>query len=192
MMRLAGQAQYRRSRLNSNVRPHSPMLQPPIHWVKDIAPLRLALMPKPRGGEDLEDEVRAWRDAGLDEVVSLLESQEVRELELKTEASLCAEHGIAFRSYPIADRGVPSSKRQAYEFIDQLHRSLLAGNAMAIHCRAGIGRTGLLAGCLLHLVGVPRSDVLHVLSRARGVTVPDTIEQVKWVESFASERRSAA
>ena len=168
------------------------MFKPTIHWVKDIAPLRLALMPKPRGGEDLKDEIRAWRSAGLDTVVSLLESHEVRQLELRMEANFCAQHGIAFRSYPITDRGTPSSKRQTHEFIDQLHGSLLAGKAVAIHCRAGIGRTGLVAGCLLHLIGVPRSDVFHMLSRARDVAVPDTVEQIKWVEAFAGERRSAA
>ena len=168
------------------------MFKPSVHWVKDIAPLRLALMPKPRGGEDLEDEVCAWRSAGLDTVVSLLESDEVRELELRMEANFCAQHGIAFHSYPITDRGTPSSKRRAHEFIDQLHGTLLAGRAVAIHCRAGIGRTGLVAGCLLHLIGVPRSDVFQMLSRARGVAVPDTIEQIKWVDAFAEERRSAA
>jgi protein-tyrosine phosphatase len=168
------------------------MLQSPLYWVKDIVPLRLALMARPRGGDDLEDEVRSWRESGLDTVVSLLESAEVRELELKLEASFCARHGIDFQSYPITDRGTPSLKRKAHEIIDLLHGQLLNGKAVAIHCRAGIGRTGLIAGCLLHLVGVQRTDIFRVLSRARGVAVPDTTEQVHWVEAFASERRSAA
>jgi protein-tyrosine phosphatase len=68
--------------------------------------------------------------------------------------------------------------------LDQLHSEILQGKAVAIHCRAGIGRTGLVAGCLLHLLGVPGKDIFRVLSRSRGVAVPDTAEQAEWVERY--------
>ena len=41
-------------------------------------PGRLAIVPRPRGGDWLEDEVRAWREAGVDIVVSALEADEER------------------------------------------------------------------------------------------------------------------
>jgi protein tyrosine/serine phosphatase len=62
---------------------------------------------------------------------------------------------------------------------------------VAIHCRAGIGRTGLVAGCLLHLLQVPYEDIFHLLSRSRGLAVPDTAAQVEWVAKYAHTRPEA-
>jgi len=160
------------------------VFEPSVHWVGGIEPHRLAVMPRPRGGEWLSEEVAAWREAGIGTVVSLLEGHEVRDLDLTAEPVLCAEHGIDFCSFPIVDRGIPSSPRKLSETLVQLHGQLVQGRAVAIHCRAGIGRTGLVAGCLLHMLQVPYDEIFHLLSRARGVAVPDTSEQVEWVERF--------
>jgi len=161
------------------------VFEPSLHWVNGIEPHRLALMPRPRGAEWLAEEVASWRTAKVGSVLSLLESHEIRELELKAEPSLCAEHGITFRSFPIPDRGTPASRVEFLALLTQLHAEIVQGEAVAIHCRAGIGRTGLVAGCLLHMLGVPYRDIFHVLSRSRGVAVPDTSAQVEWVERFA-------
>ncbi|MBC7989881.1 MAG: dual specificity protein phosphatase family protein [Luteimonas sp.] len=161
------------------------VFETPLFWVAGIEPHRLALSPRPRGGEDLRAEVVGWKNAGVGIVVSLLEATEVRELELREEPSLCRELGLAFHSFPIRDRGAPESVRELSALIAELHRQLLAGTAIAIHCRAGIGRTGLVAGSLLRRLGFPTSEVFHLLSRSRGVAVPDTEAQVQWVEKYA-------
>ena len=70
---------------------------------------RLAIVARPRGGDWLEDEVEAWRAAGLDVVVSLLEQDEAHELGLEDEAKACAARGLKFIEFPITDRGVPAS-----------------------------------------------------------------------------------
>ena len=160
-----------------------------IHWVQGLAPHRLGLMARPRGGEDLRAEVEAWRRVGVDVVASLLEPAEVRELELREQPSLCAAHGLEFRSFPMPDRGTPRSSRELALFLDGLLTSLLAGKTVVMHCRAGIGRTGLVAGCLVHRLGVPAQDVFHVLSRSRGLAMPDTTEQLEWFENHARAGR---
>ena len=160
------------------------MFETTIHWVKGIEPHRLGLMARPSGGESLHEEVAAWRNASVGLVVSLLESHEVRELQLKAEPTLCVEQGIEFRHFPIPDRGVPESTRETSILVAELHANLVQGKAVVIHCRAGIGRTGLVAGCILQKLRIPRTEIFHLLSRSRGLAMPDTSAQVEWVEKF--------
>ena len=161
-----------------------------IHWVAGLEPHRIGLMARPRGGEQLAGEVDAWSLAGVDVVVSLLESREAKDLELLDEPALCAKRGIEFRSLPVPDRGTPGSRKDFGALIDLLVQDLDAGRALAIHCRAGIGRTGIVAACLLNRLGVPVNELFHRLSGARGLAMPDTPNQIEWVEQFIADTRS--
>ncbi len=167
------------------------MLLPDLHWVNALRPLRLALMARPRGGDELADEMRGLVMVGVQTLVSLLEAAEARELELQAEAAACAAAGLGFRHYPIRDRGVPPSTAHLAEALQPLLVELRAGVALAVHCRAGIGRTGLVAACLLVELGRRPAEVFELLSRARGVEVPDTDEQVAWLQSYARDREAA-
>ena len=148
---------------------------------------RLALLARPRGGDWLEDEVRAWRRAGVDVIVSLLTSEEIAELGLAQEAALCQANGMQFLSFPIVDRGVPSSRTATVDFVKKLDSLLAQGKSVAVHCRQGIGRSALVAACLLVLSGVSPEVAFRRVSMARGCSVPETSEQRSWVMEFARE-----
>jgi protein-tyrosine phosphatase len=160
------------------------VLQPDIYWLREIEGVRLAIMPRPRNGEWLADEIAGFRRAGIDTVVSLLEGQEARELGLGDEQSLCEGADMTYVSFPIPDRGVPGSAAAFAPLVGTLVLQLRSGDAVAIHCRAGIGRSGLLAGCVLGSLGVEPDSAFGMLSRARGVAVPDTDAQAAWVREF--------
>lgn len=155
-----------------------------IYWVKKIEPWKIALAARPRGSEDLDDEMLAWRAAGVDLVVSLLETSEVRELELAQQEASCANNNIAFMRFAIPDRGIPEYQREFKSLIESLTQHVFNGKSIAIHCRAGIGRTGLVACCLLQSLGMKSGQAFRLLSEARGITVPDTTEQQRYAEKF--------
>ena len=156
--------------------------------IREFDGISLAIMPRPRAGDWLEDEIDQWQREGLKIVVSLLEPSEIAELEIGLEPDLCASRGIEYLSFPIADRGVPSSVAAFDTFLAPVVKRLRSGTAVAVHCRAGIGRAGLTAACILVRAGIPYPLVFPAISRARRVQVPDTEQQESWVQKFAATR----
>jgi protein-tyrosine phosphatase len=141
-------------------------------------------MPRPRGGDWLEDEVRSWRRSGVDVVLSLLTPDEIAELSLADEQELCRANGIQLLSFPITDRGVPSSKQATLEIVTKLAEYLTDGKCVVIHCRQGIGRAALIAVCLLVLSGMDLEKAIQRVGAARGCPVPETLEQRRWITEF--------
>src|SRR5262249_37017300 len=138
---------------------------------------RLAIMPRPRAGDWLEDETASWRRQGLDVVVSLLEDSEIADLELSTEESMCERAGLRFVRFPIPDRGVPRSTQAVSELVSSLVAELRQRRGVGIHCRMGIGRSASLAVCVLSALGMPIENAWDAVQRSRGMSVPDTMEQ---------------
>lgn len=117
-----------------------------IYWVDSASTGRLGIMPRPRGGDWLEDEVVSLRHSGADVVVSLLEREEIEELEIEKETSFCEAHGLTYITFPIPDRDVPSSERDTLRLIRSLASLLREGRSVVIHCRQGVGRSALVEG----------------------------------------------
>jgi len=80
-----------------------------LYWICEIESGRLGTMPRPRGGDWLEDEIRSLRELGVDVVISLLEIHESHELGIEREEACCEDAGISFLWFPIRDRNVASS-----------------------------------------------------------------------------------
>lgn len=165
------------------------MMKPEIFWLDQRAAMRLAIMPRPRSGEWLGSEIEGFARAGLNVVVSLLVRAEEHELGLVDEGRLCRSHGLDFLSLPIEDRSVPSSVHQFGVVVRHLTVNLRNGSGVGIHGRMGIGRASLVAACVMIEMGMPAAEVFAHLSRARGMTVPDTEEQIEWVMEWARQRK---
>jgi protein-tyrosine phosphatase len=136
----------------------------------------------------LEDEVRSWRQTGLDVIVSLLTRDEVVDLDLAREAELCQANGLQFISFPVTDRGVPVSRKATLTLVENLNTLLAEGKNLAIHCRQGIGRSAVIATCLLIFAGMDAATALRHISAVRGCPVPETAEQQEWITAFAQAR----
>ncbi|MDH5324251.1 MAG: tyrosine-protein phosphatase [Gammaproteobacteria bacterium] len=156
-------------------------MKPDIYKVEYIGSGVLAVMAKPVSGEWIEQEFEGLASEGIKAIVSLLELHEAYEVGLQREKQLTEKNGMEFLSFPIRDRGVPDSVVEFGDFTKMLYWQIEAGKTTVIHCRAGIGRTGVVAaGVLLHCGYKPKEALMHI-SNKRGVQVPDTEEQEEWL-----------
>jgi protein-tyrosine phosphatase len=158
------------------------------YWVEGPCLGKLALSARPRGGEWLEDEIASWAGDGVNSVFSLLTVEEERELDLANEAAEAEAHGMTFLSFPIPDRQVPDSESDLAKALEKLDRELANGKSVVLHCRQGIGRTGLVAACLLLTKGMDPDAAIRRLTAARGIPVPETPEQRRWIDCYAAIR----
>ena len=148
-----------------------------------IVEKRLAILPRPRGGEWLEDEIKSYAQQGVQVLLTLLEPAEELELGLFDEVVFAERHGLDFLRYPIPDRGVPRSP----ELFAAVIRDLADGDkAVGIHCRAGIGRSGLAAAAFMVRLGHLPESAFAEVGKSRGVAVPDTAEQRAWLTGHAA------
>ena len=157
-----------------------------VFWIESPAKGRIGIVPRPRGGDWLEVDVGAWRNDGVDVVVSLLESEEAVELGLADEARAVLDAGMQFEPFAIPDRSVPFRRDDAIGLAAALARLLNEGRTIVVHCRQGIGRSSLIVALVLMSCDVQVDVALAALRTARGLDVPETLEQQRWLESMAS------
>ncbi|MEM6807483.1 MAG: protein-tyrosine phosphatase family protein, partial [Bacteroidota bacterium] len=155
-----------------------------IYWIDEFDKGKLGIMPRPRGNEWLEDEIKKLSLRGIHELISLLEKSEASELELEKEAELCTKYEIGFQNFPIKDRSIPDDTTAFLDLVDKISQLLLADKKLVIHCRMGIGRASLLAAGVLAKKGIEPSKVFQLISSYRQMEVPDTEEQIRWFEKI--------
>ncbi len=155
-----------------------------LYWIPDFPPARIAVVGRPRGGDWLDDEMRHLRRAGIDVLVSALQPLEQRETWLEREAEAATAAGIEFISFPIGNMLVPSFEASLPVFLS-LAEHVRAGRAVAAHCHASQGRGPTIIASVLALLGHAPDDVWPRVRLARGIPVPDTDEQRRWVGELA-------
>ena len=161
-------------------------MQAEVFWVPGPWRGRLGIVLRPRGGDWLADEMKTWREAGIDRVVSLLEQYEQAQLDLEGEAEAAAANGVEFTSFPVPDRGIPPSAESAADLIRSVSGALERGRTVAVHCRQGIGRSALITGAVLVAKGQDVPTALRTIKESRGLEVPETDEQRQWLRDFAA------
>jgi len=157
-----------------------------LHWVNGPWPGRLTIAARPRGGDWLQEEIASWYQAGIGAIVSLLTPEEEQDLELQNEPAEVEKHGMKFISLPIPDRQVPSSQSAVAATLEKVGAELSSGKNVVLHCRQGIGRSGLIAACLLINKGLSAGAAVDSVSAARGLPIPETEEQRRWIDHYAA------
>lgn len=115
---------------------------PNTYWV---VPGRLLAGEYPGGDDSSDSRNRLARleDCGVDYIVDLTVEGELPEYR-----HLLSPRTMHLR-FAILDTWIPDSVQQTRQLLADIQTALAAGHCVYVHCRAGIGRTGLIIGCFL-------------------------------------------
>lgn len=155
-------------------------MNPSIFKLKQIGVGNLYIMPCPRP-HVLAEDMAYYMNLGVNTIVCLLEKPEMIARGLALEEYLCQELDLRFEHFSIPDRAIPSNLRAFRALVDKLDAELKQGRNLAIHCYAGIGRTGVLAGCLLIRDGMTPQAAIELMSEIRGRNMPQTQVQYEFL-----------
>ena len=107
--------------------------------------------------------MEAFTEAGVDHVICLQEEHEFARYEppetLEERARAVEALGIRFSSEEIEDFEAPTME-QARRIVGWVREDLAAGRAVVVHCRAGLGRAGAIAACVLIEEGLSADDAI--------------------------------
>jgi hypothetical protein len=159
------------------------------YWV---IPRRILAGEYPGGIDDASARARLERlhRAGIDSFIDLTE-----EGELPPYRHLLPRHTEYLRS-AIVDAWVPNNVSQTQALLEAIRAALERGRGVYVHCRAGIGRTGLIVGCFLAEQENNGKTALKTLNRLyreseRAATwpqVPQTAEQADYIRHWPKLR----
>lgn len=150
-------------------------------------PGRIFRSPMPFGRYDAAGQVvELYRQNGVQAVLALPEAAEILEKTGRDLLQEYADQGLAVYHCPIRDFSVPSLAELESAVAAALAEAR-AGHNVAIHCNAGIGRTGLVLACLARRVfGWEAEQAIDWVRRYIPGAV-ETGEQRQLVEKFVRQ-----
>jgi hypothetical protein len=122
-----------------------------------------------------DDELPELYSAGIRAVVGLLN--------IPSDAAVFESAGFAFLCLPVPDGGPPTLE-QATEFVRFVNEQRQAQRRVAVHCEAGLGRTGTMLAVYLIAHGDSAEAAIRRIRAVEKVAI-ETSRQIQFLEEFA-------
>ena len=155
--------------------------------------LHLSAMPgqwqMPGGTEGVARDLARIGAAGATVLISLVQAGELP-VAPSDFAGLVKAAGLTWLPCPIPDFGVPDAGFEEKWLAADVLGILRAGGTVALHCRAGLGRTGTLAArVLIEAGGLSAADAIAAIRAGHAAGAVETAGQVAYLSGIAARRR---
>jgi ADP-ribosylglycohydrolase/protein-tyrosine phosphatase len=131
------------------------------HWDRDL----------------VTDLARLRQHYAADVLVSLVEEHELGKLHIQRLPTAAEAAGIVLDRFAIQDGGVPANATQFAELVRRTVAHVRAGKTVVIHCRGGLGRTGVLAAACLRAIGMKADRAMATVRAARPGTIENAAQE---------------
>jgi len=172
---------------------------PESYW---ILPGRLlaGAHPGSRSRAGAMERLRAFLGAGFTCFIDLTEPSELPSYEALLPFETPDGRRVEYLREPIPDHDIPASPACMTRILSMLDASLSAGHVVYLHCRGGVGRSSMAAGCWLAARdgsgerALARLQELWQYSVLAGtwLSIPETPAQVEYVRTWTGGVGSAA
>ncbi|HXW09502.1 MAG TPA: ADP-ribosylglycohydrolase family protein [Steroidobacteraceae bacterium] len=161
--------------------------------------LLVGAYPGSRSRAQAMDRLRRLLEAGVTCFVDLTEPDEIASYETLLPFETPGGRRVEHLREPIVDHGVPASRETMARILAMIDGALDSGHTVYLHCRAGIGRSAMAAGCWLAERSGDGEQALRELAACwpqatqsqHWPRVPETDEQVRFVLEWPTGRAAA-
>jgi len=130
-------------------------------------------------------DVEALKEWGANGVVSFIEAHEFKMNKVEELPMLLHKEGIWWRHLPIIDMAIPNQEFENQWAVEgeRIRHALRIGERVALHCYAGLGRTGMIGARVLVEMGVDSEKAIKAV-RATNKNRIQTKRQSQFVRNI--------
>lgn len=117
------------------------------------------------GKKHLQADLEELKNWGVNGVVSFIEAHEFKMNKVEEIPQLLADAGIWWIHLPIIDMEIPDQKFEDEWAVqgERIRHALRIGERVALHCYAGLGRTGMIGARLLVEMGMEHEAAISAV-----------------------------
>lgn len=133
----------------------------------------------------LEESVITLKQAGTRMLLTLMYDHEIANNNIEQLPTICAEHDISWLQLPIFDDDAPNKEFEAQwlQHKEAILNAVKNQATIAVHCKGGTGRTGLVIALILLAYGWPAARIVEQVQQIR----PKALINIRQLNYFNSQ-----
>ena len=134
---------------------------------------------------NLEADILYFSKLNVTTILCLLNDYEMKSIgvNISLYKKLCKEHSINFIQFPIIEMSIPENSYLFYSNIILEILDCLKSSSILIHCRGGIGRSGMVGAILIGIImNLSAKESIKFIRSKRGKNCVETSRQENFVK----------